>query len=103
MNISNSDLYANLYDLTMLKNNIYALSLVDIVKTQRLTPEFCVKYILNNAFQLTEEEENITIKDIMQYQTHISYEELVVLQVKMKKSLIKNDSFEDFESFANRN
>ena len=103
MNISNSDLYANLYDLTMLKNNIYTLNLFDIVKSQKLTPEFCVKYILNNAFQLTEEEENITIKDIMQYQTHISYEELVVLQVKMKKSLIKNDSFEDFESFANRN
>ena len=65
MHISNSDLYTNLYDLTILKSNIYALSLVDIVKTQRLTPEFCVKYILNNQFQLTEEEENITIKDII--------------------------------------
>ena len=102
MNISNSDLYTNLYDLSILKYNIYALNLFDIIKTQKLTPEFCVKYILNHTFQLTKEEENITIKDIIQYQTHISYEELVILQVKRKKSLVKNDSFEDFETCANK-
>ena len=39
------DLYNNKYDMQTLKENIYAVSLWDILKTQVLTRDFCVKYI----------------------------------------------------------
>ena len=54
------DLYNKQYDMQTLKENIYAHNIWDILKTQCLTKEFCVKYILNKKYQLTEEEEKIT-------------------------------------------
>jgi hypothetical protein len=39
------DLANKQYDMTVLKDNIYAHNLWDILKTQVLTKEFCVKYI----------------------------------------------------------
>ena len=52
------DLQNNQYDMKILKENIAAHYLWDILKTQVLTKEFCVKYILNKNYQMTEEQSN---------------------------------------------
>jgi hypothetical protein len=103
--ITTSDLYARIYELDILKANIYAVSLLDILKTQKLTADFCVKYILNTDFQLLEQDEQITLNTVKELQPHILYEDLVIAQVDAAKKRLKKervDSFEDFESFSNR-
>jgi hypothetical protein len=93
------DLYNNQYDLTTLKEHIYAVSLWDILKTQKLTRDFCVKYILNKNYQLTKEEEMIHFKDVLRLQPHIDKRDLLVGIVNYSPD---DDSYEDFESFSNR-
>ena len=93
------DLNNKQYDMTVLKENIYAHNIWDILKTQVLTKEFCVKYILNKNYQMTEEEEKITFKDVLDLQPHIDKKELLVGIVNYK---YEDDSYEDFESFSNR-
>jgi hypothetical protein len=100
------DLYNKNYDLKTLKTYIYSVSLVDILKTQRLTAEFCIKYILNEDFQILECDQNITLELVLFYQTHISKKDLldannniIIKQLKENKKRI--DSFEDFETIAN--
>jgi hypothetical protein len=60
-----------------LKDNIYMLSLIEIVKTQKIDVTFAVRYILNKKYQLLEEEEKITLEFVLTYQTHITKEELL--------------------------
>ena len=93
------DLYNNKYDMQTLKEHIYAVKLWDILKTQVLTKEFCVKYILNKNYQFSEEEEKITFQDVLRLQPHIDKRELLVGIVNYSP---EDDSYEDFESFANR-
>ena len=94
------DLKNNKYDLKTLKENIYAVSLLDILKTQTITWEFALKYILNKKYQLTKEEERITINDIVFYQPHLQdYSALLETNTSLKKV----DSFENFEDFCNKN
>jgi hypothetical protein len=70
------DLYNNKYDRQTLKDNIYALNLLDILKTQNLDDTFVVRYILNKNYQLTEQEQKITIKTVLLYQKHLTYNQL---------------------------
>ena len=77
MKITNDDLKKHKYTMDQLKNNIYCVSLLDILKTQKLTIEFCVNYLLNDDFQVLEEEENISMYLITQYQHHISFLDLL--------------------------
>ena len=93
------DLYNNQYDLKILKENIYAVSLWDILKTQKLTCDFCVKYILNKNYQIDEKDENILIKDVLHFQPHLLKKDLLVGIINYSPD---DDSYEDFESFANR-
>jgi hypothetical protein len=93
------DLTNKQYDMTVLKENIYAHNLWDILKTQVLTKEFCVKYILNKNYQFTEEDEKITFKDVLRLQPHIEKKELLIGIVNYSPD---DDSYEDFESFSNR-
>jgi hypothetical protein len=95
------DLYNNKYDRKTLKDNIYALKLIDILKTQTLDVTFVVRYILNNKYQFEPDDELITPKIVLQYQPHISKSEL-------QKYFILYDSDDDsidldFEAFANKN
>jgi hypothetical protein len=106
MVITKDDLYNNQYDYKTLKENIYAVSLMDILKTQKLTIDFCIKYILNKDFQLLDEDHEITIEMIKNYQTHIIEEDLVNALLRFTKKKIRGeriDSIEDFESYMNRN
>jgi len=105
MLITKDDLYRNQYDYETLKTNIYTVSLLDILKTQKLTADFCVKYILNEDFQFSAEEQSINMEILRKYQTHISDMELsnALLRATNKKRLgQKIDSVEDFESYMNR-
>ena len=95
MILTNEDLYKKKYDYETLKTNIYVVSLLDILKTQKLTLDFCVKYILNKNFQFSKEEEDINIQTIKKYQPH-----LLDIDNKILKKRI--DSVEDFESYMNR-
>ena len=93
------DLYNNKYDRKILKENIYAVKLMDILKTQTLDISFIVRYILSDLYQLHEEDMRITIEDVIKYQPHINRQ-------KLEKELIDydsdNDSVEDFQTYSER-
>ena len=74
------DLYKNQYDQKTLKKYIYALNLLDILKTQKIDPTFAVRYILNKNYQFTQEEQLIRDIDVLKFQPHIS--EIKLLQAK---------------------
>jgi hypothetical protein len=74
--------------MDILKENIYAISLLDILKTQIINVKFAVHFILNIKYQL-HENDNITAPMVLQYQPHISYTEL-------QKALLDYESDEDF-------
>lgn len=95
MILSNEDLYKKKYDYETLKTNIYVVSLLDILKSQKLTSDFCVKYILNKDFQFSKEEEEINIETIKKYQPHL-------LDIDNKLLRKRINSVEDFESYMNR-
>jgi hypothetical protein len=94
------DLYNNKYDRNTLKENIYSLKLMDILKTQVLEITFIVRYILNDLYQLNEEDENITVDTVLNYQPHINKKELIEALVDYNSD---DDSVEDFQSFSERN
>jgi hypothetical protein len=93
------DLYNNKYDRNTLKENIYSLKLIDILKTQDLDFSFIVRYILSDLYQFDAEDRCIDIDMVIKYQPHINKNQL------MKELIIYNsddDSIEDFESYSNR-
>lgn len=93
------DLYNNKYDRQTLKDNIYAVSLLDIIKTQTIDVTFVVRYILNDKYQLMKQDEFITSSIVLKYQKHITYEEL---QNALLYYDSDDDSVDDFETVANK-
>ncbi len=93
------ELFKKQYDLKTLKENIYGLKLRDVLKTQKLTSEFCVKYILNTNYQICKEDENISAQDVLQSQPHISKKQLLFDIINYTSD---DDSYEDFDSFSKR-
>lgn len=93
------DLNKNKYSLKTLKENIYLLNLVDILRTQRLTARFTVHYILNNIYQLKKEEQEITMEDVIKYQPHITITSLINEQMLYESGA---DSLEDFEEISKK-
>jgi len=93
------DLYNNKYDRQTLKDNIYAVKLLDILKTQVIDVTFAVRYILNQKYQFDEEDEKIAPTDVLFYQPHITKNSLIFEMVKYKPD---DDSVDDFETVANR-
>jgi hypothetical protein len=93
------DLEKNKYSLEVLKQNIYLLNLVDILRTQRLTARFVVHYILNNIYQLKKEEQYITMEDVIKYQSHITMSSLINEQLLYESGA---DSIEDFEEVSKK-
>ena len=82
-----------------MKQNIYLLNLVDILRTQRLTARFVVHYILNNIYQLKKEEQYITMEDVIKYQSHITMSSLINEQLLYESGA---DSIEDFEEVSKK-
>jgi len=93
------DLFKQQYDYQTLKENIYSVSLRDILKTQKLSINFCVKYILNTNYQLNKEDENISISEVIKFQPHISRQQLLIAFSTYSPD---DDSFEDFDSYSRR-
>ena len=82
MSINNKlELTNNQYSMDILKENIYAVGLIDILKTQKIDEEIAVDYILNNRFQLTDDEEKITIEYVMKMQPHLNKDKLLKLYI----------------------
>ena len=92
------DLYNKKYDRETLKNNIYSVKLIDILKTQTIDVIFAVRYILNYKYQLIEEDK-LTSKDVLKYQPHIRYDQL---QNALDTYESDDDSVDDFETVSQR-
>ena len=93
------DLYNNKYDRKTLKENIYSLKLIDILKTQILDISFIVRYILSDLYQFTEEDRNIDVNMVIKYQPHISREKLMNA---LKDYNSDDDSVEDFQTYSEK-
>ena len=105
MVITKDDLYKNQYDYETLKANIYAVSLLDILKTQKLSADFCVKYILNESFQFLDEEQLINMDTVKKYQSQLSEMDLIeaIIRASHKKMMGQRiDSIDDFETYMNK-
>ena len=77
MILTNEELYKKKYDYKTLQTNIYVVSLLDILKTQKLTSEFCVKYILDEKYMTCLEDTYlIDFNYVLDKQPHITKEEL---------------------------
>jgi hypothetical protein len=94
------DLYNNKYDRKTLKEHIYAVKLIDILKTQNLDITFIVRYILSDLYQFNEEDKNITIDTVMEFQPHINKKKLIKAIADYNSD---DDSVEDFQSYSERN
>jgi hypothetical protein len=92
------DLYNKKYDRETLKNHIYSVKLIDILKTQTIDVIFAVRYILNYKYQLIEEDK-LTSKDVLKYQPHITYDQL---QNALDSYESDDDSVDDFEVVSQR-
>ena len=77
----NLDLVGKTYGVYELVENIYSIDLIDLLKTQKIDEEFAVNYILNNNYQLTDDEEKITMDFIISQQPHLNKEKLLRLFV----------------------
>lgn len=86
------DLQNNQYSQSILKKYIYAVNLIEILKTQKIDAEFAVKYLLQKKYQLTRVEELITPKIVVYYQPHI-------LETELNKQMLEYDSDQDSINF----
>ena len=93
------DLYSKKYDRSTLKKNIYAVKLIDILKTQTIDITFAVRYILNTKYQINDEDLNITSFTVLKYQPHITKNELYLAMDAYNSD---DDSVEDFETVSNK-
>jgi len=89
------DLYNKKYDRKTLKKYIYAVKLIDILKTQKIDVTFAVRYILNEKYQLLPED-SITAPTVLKYQPHITYESL---QNELLNYDSDQDSVDNFDEF----
>jgi len=94
------ELYNIKYDRKTLKEHIYSVKLMDILKTQTLDITFIVRYILSDLYQLHEEDMNISIEDVIKYQPHINKQDLENALLEMDSD---DDSIEVFQSYSERN
>jgi len=93
------DLFNNKYDRETLKEYIYAVRLIDILKTQTIDVTFVVRYILNKKYQIHEEDEKIDFTTVLKYQKHITLFELLCCWQEYDSD---DDSIDDFETVSNR-
>jgi hypothetical protein len=93
------DLYNKRYNRETLKQFIYSVKLIDILKSHKLDVTFIVRYILNPKYQLHEIDEYINIDTVMIYQPHINRQ---ILEQEMLNYTSDDDSIEDFETVSKK-
>ena len=72
------------YSIDILEKNIDNLSITRILRTQILTPEFCIKYILNEDYASCVEETYICDIDVLHHQPHIKQIDLCDSRKKLE-------------------
>jgi hypothetical protein len=92
-------LYAKKYNRQTLKANIYAVKLLDILKSQVIDSTFAARYILNEKYQLHKDDKKITFDMVLKYQPHIKKNDLYNQIINYESD---DDSIEDFETYSNR-
>ena len=76
--ITNSTLRQHKYSIEDLEKYINDLNMKTIVNTQKLTIDFCVKYILNEEYaQCNEEVDLLTVHYVSYNQPHLDKTELL--------------------------
>jgi len=87
--ISNDQLSKkNQYAIEILEHNASHLELGKLLKTQVLTPEFCITYILNpEKHGSCAEDTYFGDSDILIYQKHITQEQLMLARKKKQEHI----------------
>jgi hypothetical protein len=65
-------------------NNIYSIDLLDLVKSEVLSFEFVLNYVLNENYQKTRKEKNITVQTVINYQPHLRDKFMSLLEKQVK-------------------
>jgi len=82
--IQHHELMYNKYDIDTLEYNIDRLGLRRLLITQKLTADFCVKYLLNpEEHGMCVEDQYISKDDILLYQKHITKVEFLFIREKL--------------------
>jgi hypothetical protein len=92
------DLFTTKYDRKTLKDNIYAINFMDVLKTQKVDASFAVKYLMNKDYDLNDEY-TITPEIVVKFQPHI---EMFEILNEMMKYDAGYDSVDDFETVSRR-
>ena len=72
------DIYKNQYSTEELKEILNGtISQTAILLNQKLNAEFCAKYILNEKYSLNDNDRYLDFNDVLNYQPHITEEELI--------------------------
>jgi len=74
--LNDNMLHRKKYTIDLLEKNINFLSIRTILYTQDLTPEFCVKYILNDKYASCVEDTFICMGDVLNAQKHITKKQI---------------------------
>ena len=94
------ELHKQQYNMETLKEHIFAVPLLDILKFQKIDETFAVQFILNKSYQLLEEEENLTLYDVIHFQPHLNPKKLFFLY-SMQHTDNYNHAFPNFEEYSN--
>ena len=83
MELQDYQLRLRQYDLDTLAAHLGTLSKVKIVTTQRLTAEFCARYLLGPD----DSDDDVAIWDVLKCQPHITKQALMdACQIEMKRA-----------------
>ena len=67
--IANSFMYSN--KEKELINSINRIDMYEVLKKETLSFEFVINYVLNEQYQKTRKEKDITIETVLNYQPHL--------------------------------
>ena len=93
------NLKENQYDRQTLKDNIYAVDFLELLKTQHIDVTFAVRYLLNKNYDI-DDKYNITPQLVVEYQPHITLKSILYEALQYQSD---DDSVEDFESVSKKN
>jgi hypothetical protein len=83
--ISDIDLFTNKYDIKILEDNVNHLDSKILLRTQILTAEFCIKYILNDDYaSCIEDTYYFTDGKVLSNQPHLTQKDLDDVREKNK-------------------
>ena len=94
------DLNNRQYDRQTLKDNIYDVNLLVLLKTQKIDTTFAVRYILNKKYDLNDMYQKFTPELVVRLQPHIKLDDL---RFEILNYNSDDDSVTDFETVSKIN